>query len=104
RMRAPTLHELLPSLVELSERVAVARATGTPDPEAEALLPRVQQMHEVNPMLGTRGCRLGIEWPEVYRMQAAAIASAACTVKEETRDAPPVEILIPVGAFAQELR
>jgi len=104
RLLDPPLHEFLPSLVELSERVAVARATGTPDPEAEALLPRVQQMHEVNPMLGTRGCRLGIEWPDVYRMQAAAIASAACTVKEETGDAPLVEIMIPLVAFAEELR
>src|SRR5262249_51740523 len=104
RLLDPPLHEFLPSLVELSERVAVARATGTPDPEAEALLPRAQQMHEVNPMLGTRGCRLGIEWPEVYRMQAAAIASAACTVKEETGDAPLVEIMIPLVAFAEELR
>jgi pyruvate,orthophosphate dikinase len=104
RLLDPPLHEFLPSLVELAERVAVARATGTPDPEAERLLPRVQQLHEVNPMLGTRGCRLGIEWPDVYRMQAAAIISAACTVKAETGEAPLVEIMIPLVGFAEELR
>ena len=104
RLLDPPLHEFLPSLVELSERVAVARATGTPDPEAEEQLPKVQQLHEVNPMLGTRGCRLGIEWPDVYRMQVAAIVSAACTVKAESGEAPEVEIMIPLVGFEEELR
>jgi len=104
RLLDPPLHEFLPSLVELSERVAVARATGTPDPEAERQLPRVQQLHEVNPMLGTRGCRLGIEWPDVYRMQVAAIVSAACTIAQETGSAPKVEIMIPLVGFEEELR
>ena len=104
RLLDPPLHEFLPDIVELSERVAVARATGTPDPEAEDLLPKVQQLHEVNPMLGTRGCRLGIEWPDVYRMQAAAILSAACTVKQDTGVAPQVEIMIPLVGFEEELR
>ena len=104
RLLDPPLHEFLPSLVELSERVAVARATGTPDPEAEEQLPKVQQLHEVNPMLGTRGCRLGIEWPDVYRMQVAAIMSAACTVKAESGAAPLVEIMIPLVGFEEELR
>ncbi len=104
RLLDPPLHEFLPSLVELSERVAVARATGTPDPEAEEQLPRVQQLHEVNPMLGTRGCRLGIEWPDVYRMQVAAIMSAACTVADEAGEAPLVEIMIPLVGFEEELR
>ena len=55
-------------------------------------------------MLGTRGCRLGIEWPDVYRMQVAAIMNAACTVKAETGDAPEVEIMIPLVGFEEELR
>ncbi len=80
RLLDPPLHEFLPSLVELSVRAERARNTGEPDPEADQQLPRVQQLHEINPMLGTRGCRLGIEWPDVYRMQVAAIMSAACTV------------------------
>ncbi|MGD9694806.1 MAG: pyruvate, phosphate dikinase [Thermoleophilia bacterium] len=104
RLLDPPLHEFLPSLVELSERVAVAKATGTPDPEAERQLPLVQQLHEVNPMLGTRGCRLGIEMPDVYRMQVAAIMSAACTIKAETGEAPLVEIMIPLVGFEEELR
>jgi pyruvate, orthophosphate dikinase len=103
-MLDPPLHEFLPSLIELSERVAVARATGRPDPEAVEQLAVVQQLHEINPMLGTRGCRLGIEWPDVYRMQVAAIMTAACTIKRETGDAPIVEIMIPLVGFEEELR
>jgi pyruvate, orthophosphate dikinase len=104
RLLDPPLHEFLPSLIELSERVAVARATGRPDPEAVEQLAVVQQLHEINPMLGTRGCRLGIEWPDVYRMQVAAIMTAACTIKRETGDAPIVEIMIPLVGFEEELR
>ena len=55
-------------------------------------------------MLGTRGCRLGIEWPDVYRMQVAAIMTAACTIKRETGAAPIVEIMIPLVGFEEELR
>ncbi len=104
RLLDPPLHEFLPDLVQLSERVAVARATGVDDPEAVEQLAVVQQLHEVNPMLGTRGCRLGIEWPDVYRMQVAAIMNAACTVKAESGDAPQVEIMIPLVGFEEELR
>jgi len=104
RLLDPPLHEFLPDLIELSERVAVAKATGSPDPEAFAQIAAVRQLHEVNPMLGTRGCRLGIEWPDVYRMQVAAIMSAACTIKRETGAAPIVEIMIPLVGFEEELR
>jgi pyruvate,orthophosphate dikinase len=104
RLLDPPLHEFLPSQIELVARVERARATGTPDVEAESQLPRVQQLHEINPMLGTRGCRLGIEMPEIYRMQVQAIISAACTVAEETGDPPLVEIMIPLVGFEEELR
>ena len=104
RLLDPPLHEFLPDLIELSERVAVAKAAGTPDPEADAQIAAVRQLHEINPMLGTRGCRLGIEWPDVYRMQVAAIMTAACRVKQETGAAPIVEIMIPLVAFEEELR
>jgi pyruvate,orthophosphate dikinase len=104
RLLDPPLHEFLPSLIELSERVAVSKATGRPDPEAFSQIAAVQQLHEVNPMLGTRGCRLGIEWPDVYRMQVAAIMTAACIVKKESGDAPIVEIMIPLVGFEEELR
>jgi pyruvate,orthophosphate dikinase len=59
---------------------------------------------EVNPMLGTRGCRLGIEIPDLYRMQVAAIMNAACRVKKESGAAPLVEIMIPLVGFEEELR
>ncbi len=104
RLLDPPLHEFLPDLIELSERVAVAKATGAPDPEAFSQIEIVRQLHEVNPMLGTRGCRLGIEWPDVYRMQVAAIMTAACTIKRETGAAPIVEIMIPLVGFEEELR
>ena len=104
RLLDPPLHEFLPSQLELVGRVERAKATGTHDPEAEAQLPRVAQLHEVNPMLGTRGCRLGIEMPEIYRMQVKAIMSAACNVVEETGAAPIVEIMIPLVGFEEELR
>jgi pyruvate,orthophosphate dikinase len=55
-------------------------------------------------MLGTRGVRLGIQWPNVYRMQAAAIISAACAVKADTGEPPLVEIMIPLVAYPEELR
>ena len=84
--------------------MAVARATGTPDPEAEEQLPKVQQLHG-QPDAGHAGLyRLGIQWPDVYRMQVAAIMSAACTVKRETGAAPLVEIMIPLVGFEEELR
>jgi pyruvate,orthophosphate dikinase len=104
RLLDPPLHEFLPSLVDLSVEAERARAEGREDPELEARLARVQQLHEMNPMLGTRGCRLGIEWPDIYRMQVAAIMSAACAVAEESGEAPRVEIMIPLVAFAEELR
>jgi len=104
RLLDPPLHEFLPSLLHLSEQAAVAKVTGEHDPEVDAQLPRVQQLHEVNPMLGTRGCRLGIEWPDVYRMQVAAIMRAACDVQAESGEAPKVEIMIPLVGFEEEIR
>jgi pyruvate,orthophosphate dikinase len=104
RLLDPPLHEFLPSLLDLAVQVERARATGRPDPELERQLARVQQLHEINPMLGTRGCRLGIEMPEIYRMQVAAIMSAACTVADETGHPPIVEIMIPLVGFEEELR
>ncbi|MEW6582076.1 MAG: pyruvate, phosphate dikinase [Actinomycetota bacterium] len=104
RLLDPPLHEFLPSYVELVARSERAKATGARDAEVEAQLPRVAQLHEVNPMLGTRGCRLGIEMPEIYRMQVQAIMSAACTVAEETGAAPIVEIMIPLVGFEEEIR
>ncbi len=104
RLLDPPLHEFLPDYTDLRIRMARAEATGIADPEAAHQLPRVERLKEVNPMLGTRGCRLGIEIPDLYRMQVAAILTAACEVKNRTGVAPIVEIMIPLVGFEDELR
>jgi pyruvate, orthophosphate dikinase len=104
RLLDPPLHEFLPSLLDLSVEVEHQRASGIVDPQTLRRLGRVQELHELNPMLGMRGCRLGIEWPEIYRMQVQAIISAALRVKAETGEAPIVEIMIPLVGFEEELR
>jgi pyruvate,orthophosphate dikinase len=104
RLLDPPLHEFLPNITDLTVRVEAARRDGAPNTHLEAQLHRVQQLHEVNPMLGTRGVRLGLEYPDIYRMQASAIMAAALVVRDETGEAPIVEIMIPLVAFREELR
>ena len=104
RLLDPPLHEFLPDYTDLRMRVAAAQISGRPDEEAEEQLPKVEKLQEVNPMLGTRGVRLGIEIPELYRMQVAAIINAACRVKKDTGHEPIVEIMIPLVGFDEELR
>src|SRR2546423_14730999 len=65
---------------------------------------RIKTLSESNPMLGTRGCRLGIMWPEIYEMQVRAIARAAIAVQERTGEVPLVEIMHPLVGFREELR
>ncbi len=100
RLLDPPLHEFLPNLPELSAQVERARVEEDPElPELERLLTRVEEIHEGNPMLGTRGCRLGILYPEIYEMQVEAIMRAARAV-----DPPPhPEIMIPLVAYEHEL-
>ena len=64
---------------------------------------RIRALHESNPMLGTRGCRLGLMYPEIYEMQIRAIARAALAVQERTGDAPLVEVMHPLVGFREEL-
>ena len=64
---------------------------------------RIAELHEANPMLGTRGCRLGLQWPEIYEMQVRAIVRAAAAVRERTGAAPLVEIMHPLVGFREEL-
>ena len=104
RLLDPPLHEFLPSLLELSVEIEHQRASGIVDPQTLRRLGRVQELDEVNPMLGMRGCRLGIVWPEIYRMQVQAIISAALIVKAQTGQPPLVEIMIPLVGFEEELR
>ncbi len=93
----PPLHEFLPHSAK--EQAEVAAQLGiTP----EAVKAKVDDLYEANPMLGHRGCRLGIAYPEITRMQARAILEAACIVKKEGVDVKP-EIMIPLVSIKQEL-
>jgi pyruvate, orthophosphate dikinase len=101
RLLDPPLHEFLPNLPELRAHVERARMEEHDDlPELERLLTRVEEIHEGNPMLGTRGCRLGILYPEIYEMQARAIMRAAKSLDEP----PHPEIMIPLVAYEHELQ
>ena len=98
RLLDPPLHEFLPHGRE--EQGALARAMKLPPARIKAL---VEGLHEANPMLGHRGCRLGITYPEITEMQARAIFEAACRVVARGRTAA-VEVMIPLVAVVEELR
>ncbi len=102
RLLDPPLHEFLPDFTSLSVRVAVAEATGRRDAEAEDLLRQVQRMHEQNPMLGTRGVRLGFVVPELFQLQVQAIAEASARLIRAGHDPKP-EIMVPLVATVKEL-
>ncbi|HEY1316587.1 MAG TPA: pyruvate, phosphate dikinase [Gaiella sp.] len=89
RLLDPPLHEFLPSAAEAT---------------SEEMRRRIDQLREANPMLGTRGCRLGLQYPEIYEMQVRAIVRAAAAVRDRTGDAPLVEIMHPLVGFGEELR
>ena len=95
RLLDPPLHEFLPH--SDAEFADLANATGRP---VEHLKRRAAELHEFNPMLGHRGCRLGITFPEIYEMQARAIFEAACAVEGE---APAPEIMVPLVGTRREL-
>ncbi len=97
RLLDPPLHEFLPHTEE--DVRAVAESTGL---DAQKLLRRAKELHETNPMLGHRGCRLGISYPEIYEMQVRAIIEAACDVAK-TGDAPVPEIMHPLVAKGEEM-
>jgi pyruvate,orthophosphate dikinase len=99
RLLDPPLHEFLPHSED--DLTAVAEATGL-DPTK--LLRRAQELHEVNPMLGHRGCRLGVSYPEIYEMQVRAIIEAACQVVADGRPAPIPEIMHPLVAKGEEMK
>ena len=99
RLLDPPLHEFLPHTEE--EVAAVAAATGL---DAAKLLRRAQELHEVNPMLGHRGCRLGVSYPEIYEMQVRAIIEAACEIVALGKPAPIPEIMHPLVAKGEEMK
>jgi pyruvate,orthophosphate dikinase len=89
RLLDPPLHEFLPPLEEA---------------ESEEMARRIRALRETNPMLGMRGCRLGLLYPEIYEMQVRAVLRAALAVAERTGEAPLVEIMHPLVGFSEELR
>jgi pyruvate,orthophosphate dikinase len=93
----PPLHEFLPHTPK--EQEAVAKQLGV---KADVVARKVNELHEMNPMLGHRGCRLGVTFPEITRMQARAILEAACIVKKDGVDVKP-EIMIPLVGHVKEL-
>lgn len=107
RLLDPPLHEFLPSLEELLVETTELRLTGgaasAEYQRKEAMLRRVQQLHEQNPMLGLRVCRLGILFPEIYEMQVRAIVEAACELKHRGIDARP-DIMIPGVGTKEEMQ
>ncbi|MES3090383.1 pyruvate, phosphate dikinase [Sphingomonas aerolata] len=98
RLLDPPLHEFLPH--EESEFAEVATAAGI---DVDTLKRRAAELHEFNPMLGHRGCRLGVTYPEIYEMQARAIFEAAVDVAEKSGAAPIPEVMIPLVATRREL-
>lgn len=98
RLLDPPLHEFLPHTDE--DIAAVAEASGL---DAKALKQRAGELHESNPMLGHRGCRLGISYPEIYEMQARAIFEAAIQAAKQTGRKPVPEVMIPLVATHREL-
>jgi len=99
RLLDPPLHEFLPH--NEADVQAVAAATGL---DAAKLLRRAQELHEVNPMLGHRGCRLGVSYPEIYEMQVRAIIEAACEIVASGKPAPIPEIMHPLVAKGEEMK
>jgi len=98
RLLDPPLHEFLPHADRDFDEVAAASGVSV-----EKLRARAAELHEFNPMLGHRGCRLGVTYPEIYEMQARAIFEAAIDVAESSGDAPIPEVMIPLVATPREL-
>ncbi len=105
RLIDPPLHEFLPSLEELLVKVTEMRVRGVTGPEleeAETMLEAVQRMHEANPMMGLRGIRLGIIFPDIMKMQVRAIFEAACEATKKGIVVKP-EVMIPLTGHVNEL-
>src|SRR5690606_16100961 len=107
RLLDPPLHEFLPNLEDLLAEVTRLRLDPKADPQElrdkEALLNKVKVLHEFNPMMGHRGCRLGLSHPEIYAMQAEAIFRAAAELMEEGIAVQP-EVMIPLVGHVNELK
>jgi pyruvate,orthophosphate dikinase len=103
RLLDPPLHEFLPKIPDLEQELA---AVGTDSPRGREIkreIARANELHEFNPMLGFRGCRLGIVYPEIFEMQIRAIVSAACEVARKGRAVRP-EIMMPLVGIKEEMK
>jgi pyruvate, orthophosphate dikinase len=104
RLLDPPLHEFLPNAEDVAQELERARNDGSDNvEELEKTLDRIHALSEVNPMLGTRGVRLGIIHPEIFKMQVRAMMRAAEAVRERSGDPPDLEIMIPLVAYEKEL-
>jgi pyruvate,orthophosphate dikinase len=106
RLIDPPLHEFLPSLEELLIDITRAQAKGEPESKwvtQKKMLDAVRSLHEQNPMLGLRGCRLGLMFPEIVEMQVRAILEAAAKLKKAGLNPKP-EIMVPLVGHVEELR
>ena len=103
RLLDPPLHEFLPSKEELIAEVATLKALKQEASEKEAMLSTVEIISESNPMMGLRGCRLGLTYPEINEMQVRAIFQAACDLKKEGLNVKP-EVMIPLVGHVNELK
>ncbi len=103
RLLDPPLHEFIPNAEELAQQVERAPEKSEEREELQHTLDRVHELAETNPMLGTRGVRLGVLQPEVYVMQMRAIVRAAIAVREETGETPMLEVMVPLVTYEHEL-
>jgi pyruvate,orthophosphate dikinase len=104
RLLDPPLHEFMPRAEDAAAAVERARAEGADElPALERTLERVHALSETNPMLGTRGVRLGLLHPEIYEMQGRAIVRAALATERRSGAAPKLEVMIPLVAYEREL-
>ena len=103
RLLDPPLHEFLPSKIELVEKVATKKALGQDYAEDEKMLEIVENLSESNPMMGLRGCRLGLTYPEINEMQVRAIFEACCDLTKEGHKIQPW-IMIPLIGHINELK
>jgi len=103
RLLDPPLHEFLPKLPELEDKLKEA-APGSPEAaKIKTAMARAIELREVNPMLGFRGCRLGMIYPEIYEMQIRAIFNAACRLTKKGTDVKP-DIMMPLVATQEEMK
>jgi pyruvate,orthophosphate dikinase len=105
RLLDPPLHEFLPNATDLALEIERARTERPHDVRRlQRVYARVRELEETNPMLGTRGARLGIIAPEIYDVQVEAVIAAALDVEQRRGTAPVVEIMIPLVAYEQEIQ